>query len=97
LVLTLNIKFWEELIAFSFDMTRTAQKMMPPTIHCCGKVFSKVLPSNSRGTYAHMHTHTSNSSSIVACIPCCGNMFTEQLPNNERRDTHTDIQTDVRN
>jgi hypothetical protein len=40
-------------------------------------------------------THAS-SSSIVACIRCRGNVFTEPLPSKERKDTHTDTQTDGR-
>jgi hypothetical protein len=34
------------------------------------------------------------SSSIVVCIRCRGKPFTEKLPSNDRRDTHTDTETD---
>jgi hypothetical protein len=61
------------------------------------------------GGYIDPQTHSSNNCCIVARIRCRGNMlssrclatkegihFTEPLPSNDRRDTHTDTQTDER-
>jgi hypothetical protein len=40
----------------SFDMTWTAQKMLPPAIfHCCRNVFTELLPRNNRGIHGQTH------------------------------------------
>jgi hypothetical protein len=41
-------------------------------------------------------THASTIYSTAACIHWRGNVFTEPLPGNNRKDTHTDTQTDGR-
>jgi hypothetical protein len=74
---------------FSFHTTWTAQKTSPRILHCRGKVFAKLLPSNVRGIHRQSHRHTrSNNSSTVSFIRCHGNVFTEPLPSNERRDIY---------
>jgi hypothetical protein len=42
-----NNRFWEELIAYVPDTTRTAVKTTPPIILLCrGNVFSELLQNN---------------------------------------------------
>jgi hypothetical protein len=64
-----------------FDATRTAYKTTPPTIHCCGNIYTKLLPNNDRGIHTQTHRHASNNSFVVARI------LTGPLPSNDRRDT----------
>jgi hypothetical protein len=40
--------------------------------------------------------HATNNSSIAERIHCRGNVFIDPLPSSERRDKHTDTQTDGR-
>jgi hypothetical protein len=37
------------------------------------------------------------SNNSVSCIHCRGNVFRKPLPSNDRRNTHTDTQTDGMN
>jgi hypothetical protein len=70
-------------------------------LRCLGNVFSELLPRNDRGT--HRHTVMLRAFFAVGkCLPsrCLamegGINFTETLPSNDRRDKHTDAQTDGR-
>jgi hypothetical protein len=59
-------------------------------------MFTELLPSNGTEIHIKTHRHASNNSFIVASILCHGLAFSEPLPSNERRNTHTDTETDGR-
>jgi hypothetical protein len=90
----------------SFDTTRTAQKTTPPILRCRGNVFTGLLPRTiggytDRPTDSPLITHGPHRKWCVqqffyCCIRCRGSVFTEPLPSNDKRDTHTDTQTDGR-
>jgi hypothetical protein len=95
----------------SFDTTRTAQETTPPTIlPCSGNVLTELLPSNDRMIHRQTHRHTRPTTLLLLrvyvatgtfspsrCLAMKGGIqFTESFPSNDRRDTHTDTQTDGR-
>jgi hypothetical protein len=95
----------------SFQTTRIAQKMAPPTIlRCCGNVFTELLLSND--SRIHRQTNRNTRPTILlllrafVVVGTCrqsrclamnrGMDFTKPLPSNEKRNTHVDTQTDER-
>jgi hypothetical protein len=95
-------KLREELDAYFSLIRHGTQKKMPLTIiFCLGNVFSEILPSYDREIHREIHRHASNNSSFAACVLCRGNdellpAKRVGMPINDRRDTHTDTQTDWR-
>jgi hypothetical protein len=94
----------------SFDTSRTAQKTTPPAIlRCRGNVFTEFLHNNDRRIHRQTYRHThrpilllrifvaEGTSLPSRCLSIKGGIhFIYPLPSNDRRDTHTDTQTDGR-